>query len=87
MEKIRQFLSLYDDSSEYKERFLSLYNALYLLLKDEMWERVEEVGIKRERMEDALLYVREDEERGGKTVLSEEELSSLRSLVSLSVDN
>ena len=50
-------------------------------MKDDLWERVEGVGIKKERMEDALLYLREDEEKGGKTVLDENELSLLHSLV------
>ena len=50
-------------------------------MKDDLWEKVESVGIKKERMEDALLYLREDEEKGGKTVLEEDELSLLHSLV------
>ena len=54
---------------------------LFILLKDNLWEKVEDVGIKKERMEDALLYLREDEEKGGKTVLDENELSLLHSFV------
>ena len=70
----------YDNSNDYRVKFLSLYNGLYLILKDDLWKRIEGVGIKEERMKDALLYLREDEERGGKTVLEEDELLSLRSL-------
>ena len=81
MEKAKEFLNIYDNSSDYRDRFFSLYNALFILLKDDLLERVEGVGIKKERMEDALLYLREDEEKGGKTVLEEDELSLLRSLV------
>ena len=81
MEKAKEFLNIYDNSSEYRERFFSLYNALFILMKDDLWEKVESVGIKKERMEDALLYLREDEEKGGKTVLEEDELSLLHSLV------
>ena len=81
MEKAKEFLNIYDNSSDYRDRFFSLYNALFILLKDDLWERVEGVGIKKERMEDALLYLREDEDKGGKTVLDENELSLLHSLV------
>lgn len=81
MEKAREFLSLFDNSNDYRVKFLSLYNGLYLILKDDLWKRIEGVGIKEERMKDALLYLREDEERGGKTVLGEDELLSLRSLL------
>ena len=81
MEKAKEFLNIYDNSSDYRERFFSLYNALFILMKDDLWEKVESVGIKKERMEDALLYLREDEEKGGKTVLEEDELSLLHSLV------
>ena len=81
MEKAKEFLNIYDNSSDYRDRFFSLYNALFILMKDDLWEKVESVGIKKERMEDALLYLREDEEKGGKTVLEEDELSLLRSLV------
>ncbi|MGN1190832.1 MAG: hypothetical protein ACI4SL_10615, partial [Candidatus Ornithospirochaeta sp.] len=81
MEKAREFLSLFDNSNDYRVKFLSLYNGLYLILKDDLWKRIEDVGIKEERMKDALLYLREDEERGGKTVLGEDELLSLRSLL------
>ena len=81
MEKAKEFLNIYDNSSDYRERFFSLYNALFILMKDDLWEKVESVGIKKERMKDALLYLREDEEKGGKTVLEEDELSLLRSLV------
>ena len=80
MEKAKEFLNIYDNSSDYRDRFFSLYNALFILMKDDLWEKVESVGIKKERMEDALLYLREDEEKGGKTVLEEDELSLLRSL-------
>ena len=81
MEKAREFLNIYNNSNDYREKFFSLYNALFILLKDDLWERVEGVGIKKERMEDALLYLREDEEKGGKTVLAEDEVSLLHSLV------
>ena len=81
MEKAKAFLNIYENSNDYREKFFSLYNALFILLKDDLLERVEGVGIKKERMEDALLYLREDEEKGGKTVLEEDELSLLRSLV------
>lgn len=81
MEKAREFLSLFDNSNDYRVKFLSLYNGLYLILKDDLWKRIEGVGIKEERMKDALLYLREDEERGGKTVLEEDELLSLRFLL------
>ena len=81
MEKAKAFLNIYENSNDYIEKFFSLYNALFILLKDDLLERVEGVGIKKERMEDALLYLREDEEKGGKTVLEEDELSLLHSLV------
>ena len=81
MEKAKEFLNIYDNSSDYRDRFFSLYNALFILMKDDLWEKVESVGIKKERKEDALLYLREDEEKGGKTVLDEDELSLLHSLV------
>ena len=81
MEKAKEFLNIYDNSSDYRDRFFSLYNALFILMKDDLWEKGESVGIKKERMEDALLYLREDEEKGGKTVLEEDELSLLHSLV------
>ena len=81
MEKAKEFLNIYDNSSDYRARFFSLYNALFILMKDDLWEKVESVGIKKERMEDALLYLREDEEKGGKTVLDENELSLLHSFV------
>lgn len=81
MEKAKAFLNIYENSNDYREKFFSLYNALFILLKDDLWERVEGVGIKKERMEDALLYLREDEDKGGKTVLDENELSLLHSLV------
>ena len=81
MEKAREFLFLFDNSNDYRVKFLSLYNGLYLILKDDLWKRIEGVGIKEERMKDALLYLREDEERGGKTVLEEDELLSLRFLL------
>ena len=81
MEKAKAFLNIYENSNDYREKFFSLYNALFILLKDDLWERVEGVGIKKERMEDALLYLREDEEKGGKTVLDENELSLIHSLV------
>lgn len=81
MEKAKEFLNIYYNSSDYRDRFFSLYNALFILMKDDLWEKVESVGIKKERMKDALLYLREDEEKGGKTVLEEDELSLLHSLV------
>lgn len=81
MEKAKEFLNIYDNSSDYRDRFFSLYNALFILMKDDLWEKVESVGIKKERMKDALLYLREDEEKGGKTVLEEDELSLLHFLV------
>ena len=81
MEKAKAFLNIYENSNDYREKFFSLYNALFILLKDDLWERVEGVGIKKERMEDALLYLREDEDKGGKTVLDENELSLLHSFV------
>ena len=81
MEKAKEFLHIYDNSSDYRDRFFSLYNALFILMKDDLWEKVESVRIKKERMKDALLYLREDEEKGGKTVLEEDELSLLHSLV------
>ena len=81
MEKAKAFLNIYENSNDYREKFFSLYNALFILLKDDLWERVEGVGIKKERREEALLYLREDEEKGGKTVLDEDELSLLHSLV------
>ena len=81
MEKAKEFLNIYDNSSDYRDRFFSLYNALFILMKDDLWEKVESVGIKKERMKDALLYLREDEEKGGKTVLEEDEISLLHSLV------
>ena len=81
MEKAKAFLNIYNNSNDYREKFFSIYNALFILLKDDLWERVEGVGIKKERMEDALLYLREDEEKGGKTVLDENELSLLHSFV------
>ena len=81
MERAKQFLDIYDGSTLYKERFLSLYNGLFLVLKDELWERIEKEGISKERMKDALLYLREDEERSGKTILKEDELAKLRALL------
>ena len=81
MEKAKAFLNIYENSNDYREKFFSLYNALFILMKDDLWEKVESVGIKKERMEDALLYLREDEEKGGKTVLDENELSLLHSFV------
>ena len=81
MEKAKAFLNIYENSNDYREKFFSLYNALFILLKDDLWERVEGDGKKKERMEDALLYLREDEEKGGKTVLDENELSLLHSFV------
>ena len=81
MEKAREFLNIFDNSHDYREKFLSLYNGLYILLKDNIWARIEEEGIEKGRMKDALLYLREDEERGGKTVLGESELLILRDLL------
>ena len=74
-------MKIYNESNDYRERLLSLYNGLFLIYKDSIWEIIEERGISRERMEDALLYVREDEERGGKSVLDEKELSLLKNLL------
>ena len=81
MDRAGQFLKIYNESNDYRERLLSLYNGLFLIHKDSIWEIIEERGISRERMEDALLYVREDEERGGKSVLDEKELSLLKNLL------
>ena len=81
MEKAREFLNIFDNSHDYREKFLSLYNGLYILLKDNIWARIEEEGIEKGRMKDALLYLREDEEMGGKTVLGESELLILRDLL------
>lgn len=74
-------MKIYNESNDYRERLLSLYNGLFLIYKGSIWEIIEERGISRERMEDALLYVREDEERGGKSVLDEKELSLLKNLL------
>ena len=74
-------MKIYNESNDYRERLLSLYNGLFLIYKDSIWEIIEERGISRERIEDALLYVREDEERGGKSVLDEKELSLLKNLL------
>ena len=65
-----------------EENLLSVDSELLnILLKDNIWARIEEEGIEKERMKDALLYLREDEERGGKTVLGESELLILRDLL------
>ena len=55
MEKAREFLNIYNNSNDYREKFFSLYNALFILLKDDLWERVEGVGIKKERMVNTIL--------------------------------
>ena len=43
MEKAKEFLNIYDNSSDYRDRFFSLYNALFILMKDDLWEKVESV--------------------------------------------
>ena len=42
MDKARQFLTIYENSSNYSERLLSLYNGLFLLLGERLYD---EAGI------------------------------------------
>ena len=81
MDKARQFLTIYENSSNYNERFLSLYNGLFLLLGERLYDEAEKCGVDKASFLDALKYVREDEE-GGRTILDEENLDSLYSLLS-----
>ena len=81
MDKARQFLTIYENSSNYNERFLSLYNGLFLLLGERLYDEAEKCGVDKASFLDALKYVREDEE-GGKTILDEENLDSLYNLLS-----
>ena len=81
MDKARQFLTIYENSSNYNERFLSLYNGLLLLLGERLYDEAEKCGVDKASFLDALKYVREDEE-GGKTILDEENLEALYSLLS-----
>ena len=81
MDKARQFLTIYENSSNYSERLLSLYNGLFLLLGERLYDEAEKCGVDKASFLDALKYVREDEE-GGKTILDEENLDSLCSLLS-----
>ena len=81
MDKARQFLTTYENSSNYNERFLSLYNGLFLLLGERLYDEAEKCGVDKASFLDALKYVREDEE-GGKTILDEENLDSLYNLLS-----
>ena len=80
MDKARQFLTIYENSSNYNERFLSLYNGLFLLLGERLYDEAEKCGVDKASFLDALKYVREDEE-GGKTILDEENLEALYSLL------
>ena len=80
MDKARQFLTIYENSSNYNERFLSLYNGLFLLLGERLYDEAEKCGVDKASFLDALKYVREDEE-GGRTILDEENLDSLYSLL------
>ena len=81
MDKARQFLTIYENSSNYNERFLSLYNGLFLLLGERLYDEAEKCGVDKASFLYALKYVREDEE-GGKTILDEENLEALYSLLS-----
>ena len=81
MDKARQFLTIYENSSNYNERFLSLYNGLFLLLGERLYDEAEKCGVDKASFLDALKYVREDEE-GGKTILDETNLEALNSLLS-----
>ena len=81
MDKARQFLTIYENSSNYSERLLSLYNGLFLLLRERLYDEAETCGVAKASSLDALKYVREDEE-GGKTILDEENLDSLYNLLS-----
>ena len=81
MDKARQFLTIYENSSNYNERFLSLYNGLFLLLGERLYDEAEKCGVDKASFLDALKYIREDEERG-RTILDEENLDSLYNLLS-----
>ena len=81
LDKARQFLIIYENSSNYSERLLSLYNGLSLLLGERLYDEAEKCGVATASFLDALKYVREDEE-GGKTILDEENLYSLYNLLS-----
>ena len=81
MDKARQFLTIYENSSNYNERFLSLYNGLFLLLGERLYDEAEKCGVDKASFLDALKYVREDEE-GCKTILDEKNLEALYSLLS-----
>ena len=81
MDKARQFLTIYENSSNYNERFLSLYNGLFLLLGERLYDEAEKCGVDKASFLDALKYIREDEE-GGRTILDEENLDSLYNLLS-----
>ena len=81
MDKARQFLTIYENSSNYSERLLSLYNGLFLLLGERLYDEAEKCGVDKASFLDALKYVREDAE-GGKTILAEENLDSLYNLLS-----
>ena len=81
MDKARHFLTIYENSSNYNERFLSLYNGLFLLLGERLYDEAEKCGVDKASFLDALKYVREDEE-GGKTILDEKNLEALYSLLS-----
>ena len=81
MDKVRQFLTIYENSSNYSERLLSLYNGLFLLLGERLYDEAEKCGVDKASFLDALKYIREDEE-GGKTILDERKLDSLYNLLS-----
>ena len=81
MDKARQFLTIYENSSNYSERLLSLYNGLFLLLGERLYDEAEKCGVDKASFMDALQYIREDEE-GGRTILDEENLDSLYNLLS-----
>ena len=68
MDKARQFLTIYENSSNYNERFLSRYNGLFLLLGERLYDEAEKCGVDKASFLDALKYVREDEE-GGRIIL------------------
>ena len=72
---------MYENSSNYSERLLSLYNGLFLLLGERLYDEAEKCGVDKASFLDALKYVREDEE-GGKTILDKENLDSLYNLLS-----
>ena len=81
MDKARQFLTIYENSSNYSERLLSVYNGLFLLLGERLYDEAEKCGVDKASFLDALKYVREDEE-GGRTILDEENLDSLYNVLS-----